>query len=260
MTATAPELIVDRRGDSLWLTINRPAKRNALSLAVLEAIGTTLEQHAADDTLRYVVITGAGERCFAAGGDLQELDQLRSAEQAASMSRLGRQALDSVRWFPLPVIAALNGPALGGGAELALACDVRIGTPTAEIGFLQASLNVTPAWGGAIDLVCLLGPATALPLLLDARRIDATEALRLGLLNRVCAAGETLAQCLGSFTAHWRGRPVPVIRRNKALAAAARRHWHEQLRHVEEAGLVETWIHPDHWAAAARALAPRRGD
>ena len=250
-------LLTERSGDTLRLTINRPDKRNALSLELLDRIGRVFTQHAVDATLKCAVLTASGDRCFAAGGDLRELEAVRSEADTLAMSRRARAALEQVRQFPVPVIAALNGHALGGGAELAMACDLRIATAKTELGFLQAQLNVTTAWGGGIDLLATLGSARALQILLEARRIPAAESLQLGLMQRVCAGDETLADCTAAFIAPFLQRPVQVLRAYKALALASRRALHERLTSQEEQGFTATWIHADHWAAAEKALAPR---
>jgi enoyl-CoA hydratase len=251
-------LLVARDSGILRLTINRPGQRNALTLALLGRIGAVLDEAAADPGLKIAVITAAGDRCFAAGGDLKELDAVRSAEQTLAMSRHGRQALDSVRAFPLPVVAALNGHALGGGAELAMACDFRVATAATRIGFLQAGLAVTTAWGGGIDLVHALGSARAQALLLEARQVDAAEAFALGLLQRVCGPEESLDACTATFLGPLLERPRQVLAAFKALTAAPRRALHLALAAQEEAGFVETWTHPDHWAAVMRSEAARR--
>lgn len=250
-------LLTERRGDTLHVTINRPDKRNALSLELLDRIGSSFAMHAADATLKCVVLTASGDRCFAAGGDLRELEAVRSEADTLAMSRRARAALEQIRQFPVPVIAALNGHALGGGAELAMACDMRIATAQTELGFLQAQLNVTTAWGGGIDLLAALGSARALQILIEARRIPAAEALQLGLLQRVCGDSEALTDCTESFLAPLLQRPVQVLRSYKTLAMGARRALHERLCSSEEQGFTASWIHADHWAAAARALAPR---
>lgn len=250
-------LLVERRGDRLHVTINRPAQRNALSLELLDRLGAAFRSHAADPSLKCAVLTAAGDRCFAAGGDLRELTVVRSEADTRAMSQRARATLDAIRRFPVPVVAALNGHALGGGAELALACDLRVATPAAELGFLQAQLHVTTAWGGGIDLLALLGPAKGLQLLLEARRIPAAEAQSLGLLQRVCGPDESLEQCTDAFLAPLLSRPVQVLRAFKALALETRLALHERLAALEEAGFTATWVHEDHWAAAERALAPR---
>jgi len=253
--AASPILLVERRGDhTLRLTINRPDKRNALSLELLDRLGAAFREHAADATLKLAVLTAAGDRCFAAGGDLKELESVRSEADTLAMSRRARAALDQVRQFPVPVVAALNGHAFGGGAELALACDLRIATAQTELGFLQAQLNVTTAWGGGIDLIAALGTGRALAWLLEARRVPAAEALQAGVLQRVCGPGESIRECTEAFIAPLLARPVQVLRAYKTLAREARLALHRQLAATEEQGFTGTWVHADHWAAAARAL------
>lgn len=251
------DLLVERDGPLLRLTINRPARRNALALALLETIGTTLSAHADEDDLRAVLITGAGDRAFAAGGDLKELDGIRDEDDTYAMARLGRSALDRIRDFPLPVVAALNGPALGGGAELAMACDLRVAAPGADIAFLQGQLNVTTAWGGGIDLVAAVGPGRALDLLISARRIPPAEALALGLVQRTCGPEESFSGCVDAYLKPLLKRPPQVLRAFKAVSGELRRALHERLAPVEEGHFAMAWLHPDHWEAAARALAPR---
>lgn len=253
-------LRIEQRGDRLQVTIDRPERRNALSLDLLDQLGAAFTRHASDGGLKCAVLTATGDRCFAAGGDLKELDAVRSEADTRAMSRRARACLDAVRRFPVPVVAALNGHALGGGAELALACDLRVAAAGAELGFLQAQLNVTTAWGGGIDLLALLGPARGLALLLEARRIPAAEALQLGLLQRVCSGHESLDECLDQVLAPLLQRPVQVLRAYKALALGTRLALHERLAALEELGFTGTWTHADHWAAAEQALAPRAPD
>ncbi len=249
-------LIVEQRGNRLQVTINRPERRNALSLDLLDQLGNVFTKVASDESLKCAVLTATGDRCFAAGGDLKELDAVRADADTLSMSRRARAALDTIRQFPVPVIAALNGHALGGGAELAMACDLRVAAHQAELGFVQGQLNVTTAWGGGIDLLALLGPARGLALLLEARRIPAVEALQLGLLQRVSAPHESVSDCTDSFIEPLLQRPVHVLRACKALALEHRRALHQRLTAVEERGFIASWVHADHWAAAELALVP----
>jgi enoyl-CoA hydratase len=252
-------LLVAERDAVLWLTINRPRHANALTLSLLDDIGEALASRRDAEQLRGAVITAAGEKCFAAGGDLKELDPLRSTDEARAMSRRVRAALDCIRSFPLPVVAALNGLALGGGAELALACDLRVAMPHAEIGFLQSQLSLTTAWGGGIDLIATVGYARALDLLLSARRVGVEEALAIGLVNRVAGEDQSLDGCLEELLAAWRTRGPQVMRGFKALAGDYRRSLHERLADGEEARFIETWVHPDHWDAVNAAQAKRQG-
>ncbi|HHQ14214.1 MAG TPA: enoyl-CoA hydratase/isomerase family protein [Chromatiales bacterium] len=254
-------LITDCQGPVLKLTINRPEQRNALSLSLLDEIGACLLDHQQQSKLRCAIITAAGDRCFAAGGDLKELDAIRSEDQSLAMSQRGRRALDAIRQFPVPVVAALNGLALGGGAELAMACDLRVAAEHAEIGFLQGQLNVTTAWGGGIDLIALLGHQRALELLLSARRVSATEAERLGLFAAVCKPEQSLDDCVDALIKPWLDRSPAVMRGYKALTMAARGAMHKSLSTIEQGRFVETWVHEDHWAAvdaAARARTAKK--
>ncbi len=251
-------LLTEQHNDVLTLTVNRPDKRNALRMDLLDALGTTLTEHANSSTLKLAVITAAGDRCFAAGGDLQELNAIRSADDAEVMSKRGRQALDQIRNFPLPVIGALNGLALGGGAELAMACDLRIAAAHAEIGFLQGQLAVTTAWGGGIDLVAAVGNQRALDLLLSARRITAKEAFAVGLVDRVCADDESLDTCLTAFLQPYLTRSRQVLKGFKALTTGHRRVIHQHLSSIEQNHFISAWTSPNHWDAVEKATAERQ--
>ncbi len=251
-------LLLEKTSALLRLTINRPAQRNALNLNLLDEIAASLAKHADDNELRCALITATGDKCFAAGGDLKELDAIRTENAAREMSRRVRRALDTIREFPLPVVAGLNGLALGGGAELAMACDMRVATAHAEIGFLQAQLNLTTAWGGGIDLIAAVGAPRALEILLSSRRLRAEEARALGLVNRVAESDETLGDCLEGFLESYLSRSPNVMRGFKALMLAHRIQLHEGLNAVEEAQFVQGWVHDDHWDAVTQAENARK--
>jgi enoyl-CoA hydratase len=256
-TLSDDNLLIEATNGVLTLTINRPEKRNALRMDMLDALGAALADHAQDETLKVAVITASGDRCFASGGDLKELDAIRSTDQAQDMSKRGRRALDQVRNFPLPVIAALNGLALGGGAELAMACDLRIATANAEIGFLQGQLGVTTAWGGGIDLVAALGNRCALNLLISAQRLTAKEAFEIGLFDRVCVANENLDTCLSAFMQPYLTRSRQVLTGFKALTTGHRQTAHKHLSSIEQKHFVTSWTSAEHWAAVEQATANR---
>ncbi len=257
-TVASDHLLVELTEPILRLTINRPEKRNALSMGLLDEIGAALTSHANNDDLKCAVITAAGDRCFAAGGDLQELDAIRSVEDAEAMSKRGRRALDSIRSFPLPVVAGLNGLALGGGAELAMACDLRVAAPHAELGFLQGTLNVTTAWGGGIDLIATVGMQIAFDLLITARRVPPDEALSLGMIDRVCESDQNLTDCLNAYLQTWLQRSPRVIKGYKALMTDHKRAIHEKLTLTEQAHFVSTWTHDDHWTAMKKSGKDRK--
>ena len=248
-------LVEEADGGLLRLTLNRPRQHNALSFALLEELRGCLETHAENPSVKCVILTGAGSKSFCAGGDLHELDGMRSLEQAREVSRIGRRALDAVRHFPVPVAAALNGAALGGGAELALACDVALAAAHARLGFLQANLNLMTAWGGAADVIARCGPGRGMKHLLEARQMTAQEALSAGLIDEVCGEGETIEQLALRWAETMTARSVAVLRGQKALAATARRRLQEALAEPEEQHMVQAWTDPEHWDAVRRNFA-----
>ena len=245
-------------GGVLRLTLNRPRQHNALSFALLEQLRETLEHHAGNAALKCVVITGAGDKSFCAGGDLHELDSMRSLDEAREISRIGRRALDAVRYFPLPVAAALNGDALGGGAELALACDYCLAARHARLGFLQARLNLMTAWGGAADVIARCGGARGMMLLLKAKRLGAGEALRAGLIDEVGDEGRSAAELAQDWSASMTQRSRAVLRGQKALAVIMRRRAHEALAEAEEQHMANAWTDPAHWEAVRQSFSGKR--
>lgn len=250
MTAKPTCLRQERRADVLWLQIDRPERRNALSRVALGEIGAAFERHAGDETLKAVVIRGAGEEAFAAGGDLKELASLRAAEEVGEFFDHASRALDQVRAFPLPVVAALNGTALGGGAELAMACDLRIAAPHASIGYVQARLAICCGFGGGADLARRFGAGGALRLGLEARTLAAQDARAAGLVDEVVEPGESLEACVERALAPMLRHPPQVLRAYKAIALAERLGLPaDQRRVIEREWFTRTWIHPDHWTA-----------
>lgn len=244
------------RDGVLSVLVNREPKRNALSLAVLGEIHDAFARHADDDTLLVAVVRGAGDRCFAAGGDLRELDSVRDESLLREMAAAAFNALAAIRHFPVPVIGALNGDAIGGGAEFAAACDMRVFAHHARIAFVQGKLCVSPAWGGGIDLIRLVGPANALRLFSRAEFIDAEAALALGIAQSVAAEGETIEAATERFLEPIKTMRPQVMRAFKALTRAQRDGaGARELREVEIDGLLETWLHEDHWNAAAAVQA-----
>jgi enoyl-CoA hydratase len=251
-------MVVEAAGGVLDVTINRPDKRNALSRPLLGELKRVFSESAGADGLRVAVLRGAGDKSFAAGGDLRDLAQVRTREETRRMAEEAHDALDAIRGFPVPVVAALNGDALGGGAELALACDFRVAASHAHIGFIQGRLNIATAWGGGGDLMRLLGAARALRLLAASELLDAAGARRLGLVDEVGAAGEPLQALIDRFIAPFLQQAPQVLRGFKALAVVIRKGLPgAEIREIETRHLVETWVHPDHWQAADKILGAR---
>ena len=250
MTEGYDNLIVDVRHDVLWMRINRPNSRNALSKATLGELGRACSVHAGSPSLRAAVITGEGDEAFAAGGDLKELAVLRDANEVSAFFDFASGALDEVRLFPVPVVAALNGWALGGGAELAMACDFRVAAPHASIGYIQARLNISCGFGGGADLMRRLGHSSALLRGLSADTYDAGQALARGMVDEVAADGEPLHDCVMRFLQPVLKQSPQVIRAYKAMAVAERLGLGlAQRRAIERDWFTRTWTHPDHWSA-----------
>jgi enoyl-CoA hydratase/carnithine racemase len=250
------DLIVGEDDGVLTLTVNRPEKFNPLSRTVLDGIRESIAARTPRAELKCVVIRGAGNRYFAAGGDLRDLADVRTEAQTRAMVEACRGALDAVRECPVPVVAVLNGDAIGGGAELAVACDFRLMRDGASIGFIHGQLNITAAWGGGTDLYGLVGRARALRMTTRAEAVPAELALQWGLADAVFAEAE-LESALAEFIAPILARTPEVLRACKAQAIAMRRGlgWDER-RSIELDGLVKTWVHQDHWAAVDRILSP----
>ena len=247
-----------RDGLRLEVTINRPAKRNALSRATLTSLRTIFERNATDENIRIATLTGAGEKSFAAGGDLNDLSSLLTSAEAVEMSRQARSALDAIRTFPVPVIAVLNGDALGGGAELAVACDMRIAESHAHIGFVHGRLAITTSWGGGIDLPSIVGPSCALALLSRADVLTAAEAKEIGLVDVLVESHGEMSDAVTRFIAPMLTLPRRVLAGFIALNLAHRRGEGRQgLEFIETERFAETWVHEDHWSAAKTILTRR---
>src|SRR5215207_189101 len=172
------------------LTIDRQEKLNALDPQVVEEIGQALLELEAEGP-RAIVVTGAGERAFIAGADIGAMSVMNPLE-AKRFSEIGHAAMALLDRSPIPTIAAVNGFALGGGCEVALACDIRIAAENATFGFPEVGLGILPGMGGTQRLPRLIGPALAKELIFTGRRIGAEEALEMGLVNRVVPEGEAL--------------------------------------------------------------------
>jgi len=172
-----------------WITVNRPAKLNALNASVIAELEQAAADLAADPSARAVVITGAGEKAFVAGADIGEFAGL-SADAGQALARRGQRLFDALAALPKPVIAAVNGFALGGGCELAMACHLRVASSNARFGQPEAKLGLIPGYGGTQRLPRLIGMGRALEMLLTGGTIDAATAHAWGLVNKVVEPGE----------------------------------------------------------------------
>jgi len=188
-----PELVrVERDGDVVWLTIEREAVMNCLSFPTLRRLRALLAELREDLSIRCVLITGAGSKAFCAGADLKERRTMPD-ERVPHFVRNIRALMDDVEALPQPTIAVVNGFAFGGGTELMLACDLRIAADHAQFGLTETTLAIIPGAGGTQRLPRLIGKSRAKDLILTGRRIDAQEAERIGLVNRIATGPELKA-------------------------------------------------------------------
>lgn len=186
-------IVVEKRGNVAVWTIHRPERMNSLSRDLLLAFGALTRAAAKDDSIRAIVITGSGDKAFCAGADLKERQGM-TEDDIRRQVELYRSELGPLDRSPKPVVAALNGVALGGGLELALVCDMRIAAPHAVLGLPETGLGIIPGAGGTQRLPRIVGEARAKEMILLGRRLTAIEALNWGLVNKIAPAGKNAAE------------------------------------------------------------------
>jgi len=181
-------LMLTREEDIAIVTFNRPKVLNALNHVTMEELSAVLDELADESDIRCIILTGAGEKAFVAGADVNELRAIASVADGAAFAAKGQTVLFKVENFDKPVIAAINGYALGGGCELAMACDIRVAADSARLGQTEINLGIIPGWGGTQRLPRLVGKGRAKWLILTGDMISAQEALRIGLVDFVVGA------------------------------------------------------------------------
>ncbi len=177
-------ILFEKKGNIAIALIDRPKALNALNSEVLNDLNTLVDTVNADPEIRVLILTGSGEKSFVAGADIGEMSNL-TKEEGEAFGKKGNDVFRRIETLPIPVIAAVNGYALGGGCELAMSCDIRIASDTAVFGQPETGLGITPGFGGTQRLARLIGPGMAKQLIYSARNIKADEALRIGLVNAV---------------------------------------------------------------------------
>lgn len=218
-TEHADSVTVEQDGAVAILTLDRPDARNAMDAAVLRALTTNLTTLESQPDVRVLVITGSNNT-FSAGADIKQMAQMDLAG-GRSWAMLGQSLMDLVEELEKPVIAAINGLAIGGGCELALACDLRYASKSARLAQTEVNLGITPGWGGTHRLTRLVGPGTAKELILTGRILSAGEALNIGLVHRVVADHQLRTTVLSIAHQLAEKPPRALARSKRALNLAA---------------------------------------
>lgn len=249
-------LIFEQRERVGLVTINRPQAQNSISIETMHEMGRLLEQVEKDTDLRALVITGAGDTAFVAGGDLKDFRSLDSFQAGRRMSLYMQGILNRFEELDQPVIAAINGYAFGGGCELAVACDFRIAAEGAQLGFRQVRFGIMTGWGGAQRLLRLVGRSKALELLLTGDIVTAQEALKIGLVDRVAPAGGVLEAALELAGRIAQNPPLALANIKRAIVKG----WEMPMRaamEYEAELFAATWDSEDH-REAEQAFAEKR--
>lgn len=254
----ADEILFEQEGGVGVIQINRPAARNALNWTAQEQFAGIVERATHDPALRALIITGAGDKAFAAGGDLKELEGHPEAATGERLNRVMSAALEQLTELPVPVVAAVNGDALGGGCEILTACDLRLAAAHARLGFVQVKVALTTGWGGTGWLVRLIGQSQATELLLTGRIISAAEAQQIGLVHRVVGEGEDVLGAARAWAAELATLPRQALASTKALIHAAGRLSLPETYQLERRLFVELWPLPDHLEAMASFVEKRQ--
>ena len=228
------------------LRVTRPQARNALNWAAQEAFATAVTRTAQNKAIRILIITGTGDKAFVAGGDLKELANHPEAAAGERLNRVMGRALAELTELPIPVIAAVNGDAFGGGCEILTACDLRLCAAHARFSFAQVKNALTTGWGGSGRLIPLIGQSQAIELLLTARLFDAEEAKRLGLIHRIVPADEDALAAAIAWAEELLPLPKRALASAKALTHAAIRLPLPEIYDAETNLFVKLWSHPDH--------------
>jgi enoyl-CoA hydratase/3-hydroxyacyl-CoA dehydrogenase len=231
-------VITETKNSVFWITLNRSSKLNSISTEMLNSVADAVEKSGSDNSIRCIVITGSGDRAFSAGADIVEFSKLTPA-QALDYTKAGKKAMKKIKASKKPVVAAINGLALGGGCELASWCDFRVASDKAKLGQTEANLGVIPGWGGTMILAKLVGEQRAKLLIMTGEMIIAEEARQIGLVDRVFPAGEFNAH-VDEFVAKLVASSPTVIAAVKKLTNPSIREEKLEAESVEFSKLFET--------------------
>jgi enoyl-CoA hydratase/carnithine racemase len=238
-------VLYEEEGGVGLITVNRPDVHNALNMQTIRELRELCLRLRDEDRLRALVLTGSGDKTFLSGGDLKEFQQIKTAEGARHMISTMKEVTDLLAGSPWPVIAAVNGLAVGGGCETAVACDFRIASESAALGFRQIKLGIMSGWGGGPRLIHLLGTSRALRLMLTGETLKAREALAIGLVDEVVPADQVRERALELARTIAANAPL-VVRAYKRLAHTTARVPLDAAIEYETELFGPVWVSEDH--------------
>ena len=228
LTQSYETILLERRGRVAIVTINRPEKRNALNIQTRAEGAAVLDELRADDSVRVVILTGAGDKAFIAGADIAEFAERTAIDQREVM--LERSLFNAIDTFPKPIIAMVNGYCLGGGCEVALACDIRVASEKASFGQPEINLGIIPGGGGTQRLARLVGEGKSMELILTGEIIDAQTAFAIGLVNHVVPADQLETKTMEIANRIAEKSPIALRLAKEAIRLASRSNLDEGLR------------------------------
>jgi enoyl-CoA hydratase len=244
------KVLLNIENEQAWLTLNRPEKRNAIDYDVIELLNQKLDIIQSRQDVKIVIITGAQETAFCSGGDLSVFHLIHTKKDAKEMLLKMAKVLERIFFFPIPTVAYLNGAAVGGGCEIATACDFRVAQKNVKLGFIQGKLGITTGWGGATYLMERLNQQEAFQLLMSANRFDALEGLKKGFIQSI-QDREVFLEWLTTFTRQPLG--VLLAYKQRVLAQHDRNVLNKRvLDEIEDCSTL--WETPFHHEAVQRFI------
>ena len=251
------EILFKISDEIAMISVNRPKALNALNWAAQEQFAKAVTAVSQNPVIRVLIITGTGFRAFVAGGDLKELSQHPDRAGGERLNRVMKGALTQLTQLPIPVIAAINGDAFGGGCEIITACDLRIAANHVRFSFAQVRNALTSGWGGTSRLVRLIGQSRAMELMLTARMMDVREAYEIGFVHQVVAKSE-LETAVSTLTQQLIQLPHHALAANKKLVQFAAQHTKAETNQHETELFVDLWTQPDHIEAMNAFIQKRK--
>lgn len=249
-------VLYEEQGGVALVTVNRPDVHNALNMETIGDLRELCARLREEDRLRALVLTGSGKATFLSGGDLKEFQRIKTAEEARGMISTMKEVTDMLAGSPWPVIAAVNGLAVGGGCETAIACDFRVASEKAELGFRQIKLGLMSGWGGGPRLVHLVGRSRALRLMLTGELVKAADALAMGLVDEVVPPERVVERAL-ELAREIAGNAPLAVRAYKRLANVSVRVPLDEAIAFETELFGPVWVSDDH-AECVRAFFEKR--